>query len=121
MTSCREKLVREELHASKQWLESTLGLPVPGLAYPFGYSSAVVRELARETGYGHAYGVGNRTAGPASDVLELPRLTVRQATTMPEFRRLVEDHTTMRLLEDRALTKGWAGVRRVRALQNAVG
>ena len=112
-----EKLVREELHASKQWLESTLGLPVPGLAYPFGYSSAVVRELARETGYGYAYGVGNRTAGQASDVLELPRLTVRQATTMPEFRRLVDDHTTMRLLEDRALTKGWAGVRRVRALQ----
>ena len=113
------KLVREELHASKQWLEAALGLPVPGLAYPFGYSSATVRELARETGYGYAYGVDNRTATPASDVLELPRLTVRQATTMPEFRRLVDGHTTIRLLEDRALTKGWAGVRRVRALQNA--
>jgi len=115
------KLVREELHASRQWLEGTLGLPVPGLAYPFGYSSATVREVARETGYGYAYGVGNRTASPASDVLELPRLTIRQATTMPEFRRLVDGHTTIRLLEDRALTKGWAGVRRVRARQRAAG
>ena len=112
------QLVREELYSSKQWLESKLGLPVPGLAYPFGYSSATVREMAREAGYGYAYGVGNRTASPASDMLELPRLTVRQATTLPAFRRLVDGHTTMRLLEDRALTKGWAGVRRVRAMAN---
>jgi peptidoglycan/xylan/chitin deacetylase (PgdA/CDA1 family) len=110
------KLVREELHASKQWLEGKLGLPVPGLAYPFGYSSARVREVAREAGYGYAYGVGNKTASPASDLLELPRLTVRRATTLPDFRRLVDGHTTMRLLEDRALTTGWAGVRRVKAL-----
>jgi peptidoglycan/xylan/chitin deacetylase (PgdA/CDA1 family) len=112
-------LVREELHSSKQWLEDELGRPVPGLAYPFGYSSAGVRAVARETGYGYACGVGNRTARSASDLLELPRLTVRRATTMPAFRRLVEGHTTMGLLEDRALTKGWAGVRRVRALSNA--
>jgi peptidoglycan/xylan/chitin deacetylase (PgdA/CDA1 family) len=109
------KLVREELGASRQWLESELGLPVPGLAYPYGYSSARVREVARETGYGYACGVGNRTASPASDPLELPRLTVRRTTTMSAFRRLVDGQTTMRLLEDRALTKGWAGVRRVRA------
>jgi peptidoglycan/xylan/chitin deacetylase (PgdA/CDA1 family) len=114
-------LVREELHSSKQWLESELGLPVPGLAYPFGYSSARVREVAREAGYGYACGVGNRTASPASDLLELPRLTVRRATTMAAFRRLVDGHATVRLLEDRALTKGWAGVRRVRAMRNAAG
>jgi peptidoglycan/xylan/chitin deacetylase (PgdA/CDA1 family) len=113
-----QRLVREELHASKQWLESKLGLPVPGLAYPFGYSSAKVREVAREAGYGYACGVGHRMASPASDLLELPRLTVRQATTMPAFRRLVDGHTTMRLLEDRALTASWAGVRRVRAMAN---
>jgi peptidoglycan/xylan/chitin deacetylase (PgdA/CDA1 family) len=113
------QLVREELHSSRQWLESELGLPVPGLAYPYGYSSGTVREAARETGYGYACGVGNRMAGPASDLLELPRLTVRQDTTLSAFRRLVDGRLTMRLLEDRALTKGWAGVRRVRALSNA--
>jgi peptidoglycan/xylan/chitin deacetylase (PgdA/CDA1 family) len=114
-------LVREELHSSKQWLESKLGRPVPGLAYPFGYSSAGVREVARAVGYGYAYGVGNRTASPASDFLELPRLTVRQTTTLSAFRRLVDGRLTLRLLEDRALTKGWTGVRWVRARLNAAG
>jgi peptidoglycan/xylan/chitin deacetylase (PgdA/CDA1 family) len=116
-----QQRAREELHASKQWLEGKLGLPVPGLAYPYGYSSARVRELAREAGYGYACGVGNRTASPASDQFELPRLTVRRATTMAAFRRLVDGRTTMRVLEDRALTKGWTGVRRVRARLNAAG
>lgn len=113
------KLVREELYSSKQWLEDMLGLPVPGLAYPFGYSSAEVREVAREAGYGYACVVGNVTASPASDLFALPRLTVRRATAMSAFRRLVDGHTTMRLLEDRALTKGWTVVRRARATLNA--
>lgn len=111
--------VRRELCTSKQWLEDKLGLPVPGLAYPFGYSSAGVREVAREAGYGYACAVSNKTAGPASDLLRLPRLTVRQATTMPAFRRLAAGQATMGLLEDRALTKSWAGVRRVRGMLQA--
>ena len=114
-------LVREELCTSKQWLEERLGLPVPGLAYPFGYSSAGVRGQAREAGYGYACSVDNRTAGPASDLFELPRLTVRRATTIAAFRRLVDGRTTAGLLEDRALSNGWAGVRRVKALLSAAG
>lgn len=110
------ELVRKELYTSKQWLEDKLGLPVPGLAYPFGYSSAMVREVARETGYGYAYAVGNVPANPASDLFAVPRLTVRQATKMPAFRRLVDGRTTMGLLEDRALTKSWTVVRRARAV-----
>jgi hypothetical protein len=68
---------------------------------------------------GYAYAVGNLTAGPASDPFALPRLTVRRATTMPAFRRLVDGHPTPRLLEDRALTKAWSMVRRTRARLNA--
>jgi peptidoglycan/xylan/chitin deacetylase (PgdA/CDA1 family) len=112
--------VREELLTSKHWLEDQLGAPVPGLAYPFGYSNAGVREIAREAGYGYAYAVGNQLAGPASDRFARPRLTVRRATTMPEFRRLAAGRTTPRLLEDRALTKGWSVVRRARATVNAI-
>jgi peptidoglycan/xylan/chitin deacetylase (PgdA/CDA1 family) len=112
--------VHEELLTSKQWLEDELGAPVPGLAYPFGYSSAGVREVAGEAGYGYAYAVGNQLTGPASDRFARPRLTVRRATTMPEFRRLTAGHATPRLLEDRALTKGWSVVRRARATVNAI-
>jgi peptidoglycan/xylan/chitin deacetylase (PgdA/CDA1 family) len=112
--------VRQELCTSKQWLEDKLGLPVPGLAYPFGYSSPMVREMAGEAGYGYACAVSNLTASATSDSLKLPRLTVRRSTTMPAFRRLVAGRATMGLLEDRALTKSWAGVRRVRSMVNAV-
>ena len=113
-----EKLLREELYSSKERIEDKLGLPVPGLAYPFGYSNAKVRQVTREAGYSYAYAVNNITASPASDPFALPRLTIRRATTMPDFRRLVDGHPTMRLLEDRTLTKGWAVVRRTRAALN---
>lgn len=110
-----EKLLREELYASKERIEDKLGLPVPGLAYPFGYSNAKVRQVARESGYGYAYAVNNIMASPTSDLFALPRLTIRRATTLTDLRLLVDGRPTMRQLEDRTLTKGWAVVRRTRA------
>jgi peptidoglycan/xylan/chitin deacetylase (PgdA/CDA1 family) len=110
-----EPLVREELCTSKRWLEDELGLAVPGLAYPFGYSSRLVRQLAREAGYRYAYAVGNTTAGADADLFQQPRLTIRRATTMAEFRRLAQGQATLRLREDRALTRGWSVVRRIKA------
>jgi peptidoglycan/xylan/chitin deacetylase (PgdA/CDA1 family) len=110
-----ERLVREELGASKRWLEDEIGLAVPGLAYPFGYSNARVRQVARETGYRYAHAVDNATASQRADPFAVPRLTVRRATTLPEFRRLVDGQTTLRLVEDRALTRAWSVVRQLRA------
>jgi peptidoglycan/xylan/chitin deacetylase (PgdA/CDA1 family) len=110
-----ERLVRDELCSSKRWLEDELGLAVPGLAYPFGYSSAMVRDVAREAGYGYAHAVDNRTADQGADLFQQPRLTVRRATALPEFRRLVQGQPTMRLIEDRALTRAWSLVRQVKA------
>jgi peptidoglycan/xylan/chitin deacetylase (PgdA/CDA1 family) len=106
--------VRDELLTSKRWLEDEIGLAVPGLAYPFGYSSDQVRRLAQDAGYRYAHAVDNRTASPADDPFALPRLTVRRATTLPEFRRLADGQDTLRLREDRALTQAWSLVRRVR-------
>jgi len=110
-----EPLVREELCTSKRWLEDELGRAVPGLAYPFGYSSRLVRQLAREAGYRYAHAVDNRTAGADADPFRQPRLTIRRATTMAEFRRLADGQATLRLREDRALTGGWSVVRRIKA------
>jgi peptidoglycan/xylan/chitin deacetylase (PgdA/CDA1 family) len=112
------KLLREELYTSKVRLEDKLGLPVPGLAYPFGYSNAMVRQVARDVGYGYGYAVRNMTASPTSDLFALPRLTVRRATTMSAFQQLVSGGLPMTVLQDRALTKGWALVRRARATLN---
>jgi len=110
-----EPLAREELCASKRWLEDELGLAVPGLAYPFGYSSRLVRQLAREAGYRYAYAVENAAAGADADLFRVPRLTIRRATTMAAFRRLADGQATLRLREDRALTRGWSVVRRIKA------
>jgi peptidoglycan/xylan/chitin deacetylase (PgdA/CDA1 family) len=110
-----EPLVRDELRTSKRWLEDEIGLAVPGLAYPFGYSSERVRQQAREAGYRYAHAVGNRTASSSADPFAVPRLTVRRATTLAEFRRLADGQATLRLREDRALTRAWSVVRRVKA------
>ena len=56
--------LREELYASKAQLEDRLGRPVPGLAYPFGYSSARVRRVAREAGHHYACAVSNTLLTP---------------------------------------------------------
>ncbi len=77
-----ENLIREELYVSKSVLEDNLGLKVPGLAYPFGYSNAKVRQVARELGYDYGYAVGNALTTTAADKFALPRLTVRRATTI---------------------------------------
>ena len=90
-----------------------LGIPVPGLAYPFGYSNAMVRQVARAAGYGYGYAVRNRMADPASDPFMLPRLTVHHSTSFAEFQRLVREWS-LTTLRDRALTAAWSVVRRSR-------
>jgi peptidoglycan/xylan/chitin deacetylase (PgdA/CDA1 family) len=115
-----ENLIREELYVSKSQLEDNLGLKVPGLAYPFGYSSPKVRRIARDIGYDYAYSVGNAMTTGQADKFALPRLTVRRSTTMDDFRRMVNGHDTVTLHRDRILTHGFAVVRRTRSTLRAV-
>lgn len=110
-----ENLLREELSASKSDLEDNLGLKVPGLAYPFGYSNAKVREVARELGYDYAYSVNNALTTAAADKFTFPRLTVQRATTMDDFAKMVHGQDTMTLKRDRVLTAGFTVVRRAKS------
>jgi peptidoglycan/xylan/chitin deacetylase (PgdA/CDA1 family) len=111
-------LLREELYASKARLEDKLGAPVPGLAYPYGYSNALVREVARTAGYGYSCAVSNRMTSEESDLFRLPRLTIHRSTDLAEFRRLVEGELTLTMVRRRALTATWSVVRRSRATLN---
>lgn len=111
----REKPLRDELSVSRRVLEDRLGVAVRGLAYPFGHSNRKVRRVARELGYSYGYTVGNELATSAACGFALPRLTVRRATTMDDFRRMVNGQDTMLLRRDRLLTKGFSVVRRVRS------
>ena len=110
-----------ELTASKGLLEDALGTPVPGLAYPFGYSSARVRRAAVDAGYGYACAVGNVVAGSRGEALALPRLTVRASTGESTFGNAVHGQGIPKIYRtDHVLTKGWAVVRRTRAIVRAV-
>jgi peptidoglycan/xylan/chitin deacetylase (PgdA/CDA1 family) len=115
-----EATLREELAASKAELEDRLGAPVTGLAYPFGYSNAKVREVARQLAYGYGCAVHNAMAGAGSDLFALPRLTVARSTPMSVFRQLVRGDNLRRIyLKDHAATKGWAVARRSMAIGRA--
>jgi len=115
-----ESVMREELYVSKTMLEDKLGLKVPGLAYPYGYSNANVRRVAREIGYDYAYSVSNAMATSAADTFTIPRLTVRRTTSMDEFRKMVNGQDTMVLRRDRILTNGFTVVRRAKSTVRAM-
>lgn len=100
--------LRAELTRNKELLEDRLGLAVPTMAYPYGYSSARVRKAVRDAGYERAYAVANTLRG--DDPYALPRLTVREGTSIE---RAVLGRG---FLTDHALTKGYAVVRRSRYL-----
>lgn len=51
LSACAAAALREELRASKQYLEDTLGRPVDTMAYPYGSADRRVREAVREAGY----------------------------------------------------------------------
>jgi peptidoglycan/xylan/chitin deacetylase (PgdA/CDA1 family) len=110
-----EKELREELAVSKSELEDHLGLAVPGLAYPFGYSNRRVREVARELGYAYAYSVDNAMTTDAAERFTFPRLTVQRTTGMDEFRQMVDGKDTAALRRDRMLAKVSSVVRRTRS------
>jgi peptidoglycan/xylan/chitin deacetylase (PgdA/CDA1 family) len=115
-----ERALRRDLAGTKALLEDRLGQPVPGLAYPFGYSSARVRRAVRDAGHDYAYAVGNVLAGPAPDPLALPRVTIRRSTGLPAFEQVVSGRLPPIYLKDRALTRGFAMVRRTRAAVRSV-
>jgi peptidoglycan/xylan/chitin deacetylase (PgdA/CDA1 family) len=113
-----QRPLHEELYTSKERLEDKLGIRVAGLAYPYGYSNTRVRQVARDVGYGYSCAVTNAMAGRTSDLFALPRLTVRHSTTMRTFHQIITGSIPVTLRKDRALTKGWAVVRRARATLN---
>ncbi|MEV5342774.1 polysaccharide deacetylase family protein [Streptomyces sp. NPDC052676] len=106
VTRCRD-LVADELGT----------LPV-SFAYPYGYSDRRVRRQVRSAGFAQALAVGNELARRRQGPYALRRVTVRRSTGIEEFGRLVEGRAIDRMFAaDRALTKGYALVRRVRQVR----
>ena len=109
--------LRDELTTPKELLEEGIGQPVPSVAYPFGYSSARVRQAVRAAGYQHGSAVANAMAKAGGDEFAVPRLTVRASTRPETFERVVRGGQESTIyLKDHALTKGYAMVRRTKAV-----
>jgi peptidoglycan/xylan/chitin deacetylase (PgdA/CDA1 family) len=117
-----EPAVRAELQRSRGLLQDRLSLEVPSLAYPFGYSSRRVREVAHEVGYRQAAAVANAAATAAGDPFAVPRLTVRRTTTEPDFHAVVAQRGLRRhYAVDHLLTGGYLLYRRARAAVRRAG
>jgi hypothetical protein len=114
--------LRSELILCKEIISDELGTVPESFANPYGYSSRRVRETVRETGYTQALAVGNGLARRRQGPYALTRLTVRRSTGVEEFQRLLEGRAIARTFAgDRALTKGYALVRRARQVRRKAG
>jgi peptidoglycan/xylan/chitin deacetylase (PgdA/CDA1 family) len=111
-----------ELADSKAALEDGLGMAVPGLAYPFGYSNASVRMAARDLGYSYACAVGNRHPGQEPDIFALPRLTIGRQTRLSAFGKIADCRILPLIyFRQRSLTKAWAAARHTRSALRVLG
>jgi peptidoglycan/xylan/chitin deacetylase (PgdA/CDA1 family) len=113
------RALREELRTSTQLLEDRLGRAVTSFAYPYGYSSARVRDEVRAAGYVSACAVSNAVAEARHAPYVVPRLTIRRSTSLAQFERIVRGQgLAVTFCKDHALLKGWAIVRRSRFAVN---
>ncbi|MEU6842065.1 polysaccharide deacetylase family protein [Streptomyces sp. NPDC046716] len=104
-----------ELRHCKDIVEGELGAAPVSFAYPYGHSDRRVRRAVRAAGFAQSLAVGNGLARRRQGPYALQRVTVRRSTDAAEFERLVEGRAIGRTFAtDRALTKGYAVVRRAR-------
>ena len=107
-----------ELPRCREIIADELGVRPASFAYPYGYSSRRVRRIVREAGFAQSLAVGNGLARRRQGPYALQRVTVRRSTGIEEFERLVEGRAIARAFaRDRALTKGYALVRRARQVR----
>jgi peptidoglycan/xylan/chitin deacetylase (PgdA/CDA1 family) len=81
--------VRAELVESKATLEARLGRPADYLAWPVGWYTEEMVQLAKEAGYRAALTAEDGANSPGDDVFRIKRVFVDGACDMASFRRLL--------------------------------
>ncbi|WP_327693870.1 polysaccharide deacetylase family protein [Streptomyces sp. NBC_00459] len=113
-----DDVLRFELTRCRDVVAEQLDSVPASFAYPYGYSSRRVRAAVRAAGFAQALAVGNGLARRQQGPYALRRVTVRRSTGIEEFARLAEGRSVARdFARDRALTKGYAMVRRARQVR----
>lgn len=108
---------RNEMAHSKELLEQHLGQEICSFAYPYGYQTTRLRQLARETGYTSACAVRHAKSSLNDDAFCLARLMVHADTDLNTFAALLSDGNTSPLAAAhmiylRARTPAWQFIRR---------
>lgn len=106
--------VEDELTVSKHLLEHHVGAPVDSLAYPYGYSTAVVRARARASGFTAACAVKHALTSAADDPLQLARVEMTDTTTVAALAGWLGGRLRTAPCPDRLRSRAWAVVRRAR-------
>ena len=80
-----------ELVAARERLETAIGQPVSGIAYPNGNYNEAVAQLARKAGYRIGFTTQRGLVAEGDDALKLRRLNVNEASarSRPEFLCLI--------------------------------
>jgi peptidoglycan/xylan/chitin deacetylase (PgdA/CDA1 family) len=87
LADCSEAEIREELTASKAFLEDLLQQPVESMSAPGGAWSPAVARIARECGYRALCTSRPGRNGPGTDPMRLRRVAVRRGTGPEAVRR----------------------------------
>jgi peptidoglycan/xylan/chitin deacetylase (PgdA/CDA1 family) len=80
---------KDEIVQSKRMLEDCLGRAVVSFAYPFGYQTALLRQLVRDAGYTSACAVKHAISSEGDDPFALARLMVGADTHVSAFATLL--------------------------------
>ena len=88
LSDCPVDAQRREVQSSRRWLSDRLGREVTSMAYPHGAYSRLTVQIARESGFELACTVQAGAAWRGSDLLQLPRLTIRDQDAGALDRRL---------------------------------
>ncbi|MGW4206244.1 polysaccharide deacetylase family protein [Streptomyces sp. NPDC004726] len=115
MDQLDDERLRYETVRCRDIIADEVGVTPLSFAYPYGYSSRRVRTTVRAAGFTQSFAVGNALARTSQGPYAIERVTVRRSTGVEEFERLIEGRAIGRnFAKDRALTKGYAAVRRTR-------
>jgi peptidoglycan/xylan/chitin deacetylase (PgdA/CDA1 family) len=107
--------VEHEVLSSKRLLEDGLGEEVASFAYPYGYSSPLVRRTVRTAGFSSACAVKNALSHPRDDGFALARVLVTRDTGAAGIARLMNGQDApLAWPGERVRTRGWRAYRRAR-------
>lgn len=110
-------VAQDEIRHCKHMLEDRLEREVTSFAYPFGYSTAKVRQIVHNAGYSSACAVKHALNAFSTDVFALERLMVSADMNILAFAALLhgEKALSLKMFYLRTRTPAWQLVRRCSA------